>query len=81
MNPSAALPHELGAEYPLGLVPIVRAAAQADPLDRRLSATSHGFDMIELQESPPAAAVPALAHEPPERPPWATLWTTHPRLR
>jgi len=62
MRLSLAL-HELGPERALCRVLVVRAAAQAHPVDGSPPASRHFFDVIELQPGPRGAAVAARADE------------------
>ena len=41
--------HELGPKRALGLVLVVRAASELDPLDRGLAAAREVFDVMELE--------------------------------
>jgi hypothetical protein len=55
--------HELLAERALGFVLIVRTAAEAKPFHGRRTPARNRLDVIELQEAPGVAAMPARAHE------------------
>src|SRR6185436_7766738 len=57
------LAHEACAIRSLGFILVVRPAAQACVLDRRLATTRHGMHVVILEQSRLIAALSSGAHE------------------